>query len=201
MCAERSAAGCLYKTRRNTTGPDMPNHMFVVTGGPCSGKSSLLDALAKTGVRHMPEAGRAIIQDQIRIDGPALPWSNRLAFAELMLGWELRSHREALYAPGPILMDRGVPDVLGYLSLCDLPVPAHIRRAAELYRYNRQVFIAPYWPEIFTQDAERKQDTKEAEATFKVMAKTYSGLGYELIELPRASIEQRVSFVLHHLRT
>ncbi len=97
-------------------------------------------------------------------------------------------------------MDRGVPDVLGYLTSCALPVPEHIRRAAELYRYNPRVFIAPFWAEIFTQDAERKQDTAEAEATFKVMAKTYSELGYELVELPRASIEQRTSFVLQHLR-
>jgi len=175
--------------------------MFVITGGPGSGKSSLIDALAKTGVRHMPEAGRAIIQDQIRINGTALPWSDRMAFADLMLGWELRSHREALAAPGPVLMDRGVPDVLGYLTVCALPVPAHIRRAAELHRYNRRVFIAPYWPEIFTQDAERKQDAREAEETFTVMAKTYSDLGYELIELPRTSIDERAAFVLNHLRT
>lgn len=178
----------------------MCNHMFVITGGPGSGKSSLIDALAATGIEHMPEAGRAIIQDQVRINGPALPWSDRMAFAELMLGWELRSHREALAVPGPVLMDRGVPDVLGYLTLCALPVPEHIRRAAERYRYNPRVFIAPFWAEIFTQDAERKQDATEAEATFNVMATTYSNLGYALIELPRASIEERVSFVMHHLR-
>ncbi len=178
----------------------MCNHMFVITGGPGSGKSSLIDALAATGIGHMPEAGRAIIQDQTRINGPALPWSDRMAFADLMLGWELRSHREAFSLPGPVLMDRGVPDVLGYLTLCALRVPEHIRRAAEQYRYNPRVFIAPFWAEIFTQDAERKQDTAEAKATFKVMAKTYSELGYELVELPRASIEQRTSFVLQHLR-
>ncbi len=49
----------------------MCNHMFVITGGPGSGKSSLIDALAATGIGHMPEAGRAIIQDQTRINGPA----------------------------------------------------------------------------------------------------------------------------------
>lgn len=38
----------------------------------------------------MPEAGRAIIQDQVAIGGAALPWADRLAFSELMLGWELR---------------------------------------------------------------------------------------------------------------
>jgi predicted ATPase len=40
-------------------------HMFVVTGGPGSGKSSLIDAMTRRGFRTMPEAGRAIIQDQV----------------------------------------------------------------------------------------------------------------------------------------
>ena len=37
----------------------------------------------------MPEAGSAIIQDQTAIRGEALPWSDRSAFAELMLAWEI----------------------------------------------------------------------------------------------------------------
>ena len=95
-------------------------HMFVVTGGPGSGKSSLIDAMTRRGFRTMPEAGRAIIQDQVRIGGPALPWADRAIFAELMLGWELRSYHEALASDAPVLMDRGIPDVVGYLTLLSL---------------------------------------------------------------------------------
>ena len=85
-------------------------HMFVVTGGPGSGKSSLIDAMTRRGFRTMPEAGRAIIQDQVRIGGPALPWADRAIFAELMLGWELRSYHEALASDAPVLMDRLIKD-------------------------------------------------------------------------------------------
>lgn len=58
----------------------------VITGGPGSGKTTLIDALAAEGVRHRPEAGRAIIRDQAVIGGTALPWADRAAFAELILG-------------------------------------------------------------------------------------------------------------------
>lgn len=177
----------------------MADHLFVITGGPGSGKSSLIAALAEAGFRTMPEAGRAIIRDQAAIGGRALPWADRAAFAELMLAWELRSHREARALPGPVLLDRGVPDVLGYLSLCGLPVPEHVRRAAELYRYNRRVFLAPHWPAIFAQDAERKQDAAEAETTCAAMARTYASLGHEVVPLPLATIEERVAFVQAHL--
>jgi len=42
---------------------------FVITGGPGSGKSTLIDALAGHGIFSMPEAGRSIIQDQVAIGG------------------------------------------------------------------------------------------------------------------------------------
>ena len=177
----------------------MCDHMFVVTGGPGSGKSTLIDALHGKGFASMPEAGRVIIQDQVQIGGTALPWADKAMFAELMLGWELRSWHEASSLARPVLMDRGIPDVVGYLTLCGLRVPAHAEAATKTYRYNRMVFIAPYWEAIFGQDAERKQDRKEAEATGRVMADTYARLGYKLVELPKVSVEERVAFVLDYL--
>ncbi|MCJ8140262.1 AAA family ATPase [Falsirhodobacter halotolerans] len=178
----------------------MCDHMFVVTGGPGSGKSTLIDALCDRGFASMPEAGRAIIRDQVQIGGTALPWADKIMFAELMLGWELRSWHEASALEKPVLMDRGVPDVVGYLSLSGLRIPAHVEAAAKTYRYNRMAFIAPYWEAIFGQDAERKQDHEEAEATHQVMADTYSRFGYQLVELPKVTVEERVAFVLDHLK-
>lgn len=169
---------------------------FVITGGPGSGKTTLIDALEQAGFARAVEAGRGIIQDQAAIDGPALPWRDPAAFAELMLGWEMRSHRMAERQAGPVFFDRGVPDVIGYLRLMRLPVPVHIEKAAEVFRYCRRVFIAPPWREIFTQDTERRQDFTEAERTYAALAETYARLGYELVELPRAGVAERLKFVV-----
>jgi predicted ATPase len=172
------------------------DHRYVITGGPGSGKSTLIEALAASGIPSMPEAGRAIMQDQVAIGGYALPWSDRRAFAELMLSWEIRSYRAAVNLSGPVIFDRGIPDVAGYLRLSGLPVPPHVEKAAQTFRYHRRVFIAPPWPEIFTQDTERKQSLEEARATCEAMIETYSALGYELIPLPFDSVERRAQFVL-----
>ncbi len=173
--------------------------LFVVTGGPGSGKSSLIAALTHRGLRSVPEAGRAIIRDQVRIGGRAVPWADRTAYAELMLAWEMRSYHEAMMMPGPVVMDRAIPDIVGYLAICGLPVPAHVEAAVRLHPYNRHVFLAPYWAEIFTQDAERRQDRQEAEATGKAMAQTYARLGYRIVELPLTTIEARAGFVIEQL--
>jgi predicted ATPase len=172
------------------------DRLFVITGGPGSGKSALVDVLSQRGICTMPEAGRAIIQDQVAIGSEALPWLDRRAFAELMLSWEMRSYREALRVNCPVIFDRGIPDVLGYLRLSNLSIPSHIERAAQMFRYHQRVFIAPPWAEIFKRDAERKQSFEEARETYEAMVETYSELGYNLIQLPLNSVQERVRFVL-----
>jgi predicted ATPase len=139
----------------------------VITGGPGSGKSTLIEALGRRGYARSIEAGRAIIQDQIAIGGLALPGRDPLAFAELMLSWELRSHRMAQAETGPVFFDRGVPDMVGYFQLIGRPVPSHVARAAE-----------------------------EAEHTCEAMVVAYSNCGYDLVALPLVPIEERVRFVL-----
>jgi predicted ATPase len=73
-----------------------------------------------------------------------------------------------------------------------------MQQAAEIFRYHRKVFIAPPWQEIFQNDNERKQDFDEAERTYEAMIETYKAQGYELVELPRASVEDRAHFVLDY---
>ncbi|KWK70712.1 AAA family ATPase [Burkholderia ubonensis] len=183
----------------NDGADEAARRFFVVTGGPGSGKSTLIDALERAGFARSQEAGRGVIRDQVAVDGPALPWRDRSAFAELMLGWEMRSHHLARQARGPVFFDRGVPDVIGYLRLSGLAVPAHAEAAARRFRYHRRVFIAPPWPDIYTQDAERRQDFAEAVRTCDAMVECYASYGYRLIELPRASVKARVHFVLDAL--
>jgi predicted ATPase len=176
--------------------PQETDRLIVITGGPGSGKTSLIEALAAGGHAVRPEAGRAIIKDQQAIGGRGLPWVDPALFAELMLAADLSGHAEALAGQGSVFFDRGLPDIAGYLTLCGLPIPDGVERAARQLRYRRTVFIAPPWREIFTQDAERKQDFAESERTFAAMAAIYPRYGYVLAELPRASVHERVAFVL-----
>ncbi|MEQ5871264.1 AAA family ATPase [Sagittula sp. NFXS13] len=177
----------------------MSDRFFVVTGGPGAGKTSLITELARRGFHTIPESGRAIIREEVARGGDALPWADRRAYAERMLERDLSAYSTAQTLTGPVIFDRGIPDTLGYLTLCGLPVPPHLAAAAKAARYNARVFLAPYWDEIFTQDAERKQTSAEAEATCAVMRETYTALGYEITELPRADIVTRADFVCKQL--
>ncbi len=168
---------------------------FIVTGGPGAGKTTLIDALAALGYATQAEVGRAVIREQHAVDGDALPWRDRARFAQEMLRRELARHAATQDAPGAVVFDRGIPDVVGYLRLCGLPVPAEADRAARAWRYAAPVFIAPPWPEIFTQDAQRKQDLDEAVRTYECMVAVYTAYDYPLVELPRDTVEVRSAFL------
>jgi len=108
----------------------------------------------------------------------------------------MRSYRIAEQSAGPVFFDRGVVDVAAYLRLIGLSPPMHVEGAVEAFRYNPRVLIAPPWREIYAQDRERKQDFEEAVRTYEALVTTYTERGYELIQIPRASVETRMQFVL-----
>jgi predicted ATPase len=175
------------------------SQLHVVTGGPGSGKSTLVDALAAAGVATSAEVGRRIIRAQLAIGGDALPWGNEQGFADLMLAGELAAHAAAVAAGTPVVLDRGVPDVIGFLRVSGLPVPPAFDRAARATRYNRRVFLAPFWAAIYTHDPERKQSPANAARTEAIMRETYAEYGYALVDLPRAPVAARVAFVKERL--
>lgn len=171
------------------------DRLHVITGGPGSGKTTLIDALSAAGVATSPEVGRAVIREELAAGGNALPWGDERLFADRMVARECAAHAAALAREQAVALDRGVPDVAGFLRASGLPVPAHIDAAARSHRYNPRVFLAPFWAEIYVHDPERIQPASLAQATEAVMRDTYAGYGYSLVELPRATVAERVAFV------
>ncbi len=178
---------------------DRPNFL-VVTGGPGAGKTSLIEALAERGYPHVEEAGRKIIREQRQTGGNATHDGDRIAYRELMFDHAIESYRRMTSETRLVFFDRGLPDLAGYSRLIGEAVPGHIARAIALHRYNKLVFTAPPWEDIYTADNERRQDFAEAVATHDAIRGAYVQAGYTPIELPKTSIESRVGFVLSNAK-
>jgi predicted ATPase len=169
----------------------------IITGGPGTGKTSLIAELRRRGFAGTVEAGRAIIIDQSLIGGPGLENADPALFAELMLAWEMRSYRMAgQESAAATFFDRGIPELTGYYQMRGLPVPAHVAAAARVFRYRPRVFLAPAWQDIFTTDAERTQGFADAVAGSAAARAAYAGHGYQVIDLPLTTVPGRADFVL-----
>ncbi len=169
---------------------------IIVTGGPGMGKTSLIEKLRQMGHTCIQESGRHIIQAELKSGGNRVPWADRQGFAYEMFNIAVADYKHALNNNTLTFFDRGLPDVIGYLILCQLPVPDSIWSAAKLYRYHSYVFITPPWQKIYITDNERKQSFEEAKVTYDVMASVYTRLGYSLIETPKVSVGDRARFII-----
>lgn len=169
---------------------------FVVISG-CSGggKSTLLEALARRGYDLVEEPGRRIVREELARGGEALPWMNAEAFLHRAIAMALEDRERATrHTTGLVFFDRGLIDAavaLTHVTGSDVLTP--LRRQ---HRYNSRVFLAPPWPELFENDAERRHGFDDAIAEYERLAKGYPALGYETQILPKISVEERADFVL-----
>jgi predicted ATPase len=175
-------------------------NFYVITGGPGVGKSTLLDVLNKRGFKTVPEDAREIIKHQMEIGGNGLPWKNTKLYTNLMLSASLKSYKSIQNAAEIHFFDRGILDTLCYADMINLEISAEMNEIAKNNLYNQKVFILPPWLEIYKTDNERKQTWEEAEFTFTKMKQTYIKYGYEIIEIPKDTVENRADFILEHLK-
>jgi len=176
-------------------------NLFVITGGPGSGKTTILRELEARGFHCVPEVARQIIQEQVRDGGTALPWSDRTLYTQFMLERSVKSYEERAQDSFPVFFDRGIPDTLGYARLISLGDDKYIRDACYQYRYASIVFLTPAWQEIYETDSERKQDFAEAIRTYNIIMQTYRDCGYEVIEIPKVDPKTRADFIVKHMKT
>lgn len=169
---------------------------YVLTGGPGSGKTTLIEELTEKGFSCISESGRKIIREQMAIAGKALPWMDTREYARLMLEQAITDYEQAEGSDKIHFFDRGIPDILGYERLIQLPENKKLLHYSNTYRYNPVVFILPPWKDIYMNDNERKQDFQTAIDTYEIMKCTYQELGYSLIEVPCTEISARIQFIL-----
>jgi len=172
-----------------------PRHA-VLTGAPGAGKTTLLDAADAAGLMTSPEVARVLLQQP---GGMELREADPLAFAEAMLEAHVREFERHEGASGPVLFDRGFPDVVGFLDVSGLRVPKSVEAACRQLRYAGPILRAPAWAEIYQQDEERIQDWQQAVASDEAVTAAWRRYGYDPINLPFVPVAERLAFLRERL--
>jgi len=167
----------------------------VITGAPCSGKTTLIGQLAGQGYQTVPEAGRLYVEremakgrttDEIVENGAILQRG--------ILGLQLRSERR-LPVNEVAFLDGGSPSCLTYFRVMGLN-PNAILAECFHHRYA-SVFQLDRFP--FQQDGVRFEDDATAGLIDEWLFRDYGALGYSVVRVPVLSIKDRLTFILEKL--
>ncbi len=181
-----------------------PERRCVILSG-CSGggKSTLLEELSRHGLHTVREAGRQIVQQELAVQGTALPWQDTTAFVRkaVALSQHQIAAEQARAGEGLVITDRSVVDTISYLDFCGLETPPDLAEILETSNYNPTVFFTPPWEDLFTSDSERPKNFPAAVSEYRHLEKTYARLGYHIIELPKTSLAERCRFLEEKLES
>jgi predicted ATPase len=170
---------------------------IVITGGPGTGKSSIIYELKKRGFYCFDEISRDVTL-KAREDGiEQLFLTEPMRFSELLLKGRIQQFKEAETIDEEfVFMDRGIPDVLAYMDFINDDYPKQFKDSCNNFVYSHAFILAP-WQDIFSSDSERYENFDQAIEIHKHLLSTYKTYDYSLLDVPFGSIESRTDFILN----
>lgn len=173
---------------------------IVITGGPSSGKTSIIKALESYGFPCIHEISREVTLEARQNGIQQLFVSNPLLFSEKLLEGRIKQHQIAdTFSSEYVFIDRGIPDVVAYLDRTGTDYPNHFIKACIDYSYD-EVFILPPWKDIYIQDSERYEDFQESIVLFDYLKDTYDTYEYKHVHVPEGTVQNRVNYILDYLK-
>lgn len=174
---------------------------IVITGGPGTGKSSIIAELINRGYHCMKEISRQVTLDARKNGIEQLFLNNPLLFSELLLEGRKQQYIDASNkASDLVFFDRGLPDVLAYMEYIGDKYPQKFIDTCKNNVYDH-VFILSPWQKIYSSDNVRYENFEQAVRIHHHLLNTYDKYEYNLIDVPFERVEKRTDYILDFIKS
>jgi len=165
--------------------------VYIITGGPGFGKTTLLNLLAERQFPVCQENVRALLSPDTNSGIPA--------DFERTIATE-RAYFLASTPPSTVAFsDRGLPDQVAYSWYKKKEPSAFILEMVNANSYAPIVFLTPPWKDIFVADRIRQESFEQSVAIHEEIVRAYLKFQYKIINLPLVNPVERVQFILNFL--
>ena len=178
------------------------NQKIVISGGPGSGKTRLINLLKEDGYPTYEEYSRIIIKKGFHKGFKNYFKEDPNIFSEALFDgrkqqWESARKLPFFKKKPYVFFDRGIPDIIAYLQAQGKNIDS-LKEMAKPYVYEH-VFLLEPWLEIYHTDSERHETFEEAQNYFNHIRNTYQKLNGLLHIIPKETPENRIVFLLNTL--
>ncbi|WP_191861021.1 AAA family ATPase [Hanstruepera ponticola] len=170
---------------------------IVITGGPGTGKTSIINELKRLGHVCLDEISREVTLKARKEGIEQLFLTQPLLFSELLLkGRETQFSQANTLGKDLVFLDRGIPDVIAYMDYIGDAYPEKFVNSCKNHVYDMAFILEP-WQEIFVSDSERYENFDQAVKIHHHLLNTYERFNYALMDVPFDTIENRAQFILN----
>lgn len=169
---------------------------YVISGGPATGKTSVIEELRKLGYGILEEPARELFKSDERFKGKSIKEINQQDFQDTI--FKHQKNQFDNLPEGAVFCDRGIGDTLAYRKMCGLNIPEELLDFAKKVRHDK-VFIFDFL-DFYEQDELRQETKEEQEKIHQAIIDAYNELGYEPVFVPFMSIQDRVKFILEKIK-
>ncbi|NNK75292.1 MAG: ATP-binding protein [Maribacter sp.] len=190
----------------------MNNHLrlkakkIVITGGPSTGKTAVIEQLEKEGYYCLHEVIRSMTSEEKNqevklkiVSNPIVSVSNPKQFNLQILQARVEQFKTAQKARSEmVFFDRGIPDILAYMDCFKQTYDAIFSDACKNHRYDK-IFLMPPWEEIHTTDKERYESFEESLQIHNCLKNSYVQHAYDVTTVPKGTINERIAFIIEQV--
>lgn len=167
---------------------------YVITGGPSSGKTTLLTELQQLGYATREEAARLVIDEELA-SGSTIQQirADEKAFQQAVLRRKVLV--ESQHNPEVLtFFDRGMHDTIAYYQSYGWDIDQEIQQSVKEAEYAA-IFLLETLP-FFEQDYARTESLEFTQQLRSLLRAAYENHGLLVIDVPVASPKERTQFIL-----
>lgn len=187
--------------------PNLKPKRIVITGGPATGKTAIIDYLISKGYPCFEEVIRQLTLAAQNAGDIIESHSNPIAlvsdskkFNTTLINLRVDDYLAAKNIDHPLCFyDRGVPDVVAYMSYFKQTIGPEFIAICKKHPYD-YMFLLPPWPAIYTDDNERFETYEEATEIYHYLKNTYKDFGHTVLEVPFGIVKDRANYILNCLK-
>lgn len=175
---------------------ELKTNWNVITGGPCTGKTTVINLLSERGYKTTIEHARHYIDTQ-KIKGKTVEEikENKKQFQLGILNMQIEEEAE-LKLDDVVFLDRALPDAMAYYQFLGIEYDDRLIEQCNMYCYSK-IFILDRLPLI--NDYARLEDEQEQIRIHNLIIQVYESFPCPIVHVPVLEPEERVDFILKNL--